>query len=206
MRATVLLCHCERSECNLRRSPRPHRDCFVGFCHGNSNEHTLSAKAGQASCSCDSALPMHSSLGSEATQCGSGDQVALKVEGVVNGGVHAEKALGGSSRLEALQLALASSHCLMRVFRPIVIPQPLLMQTGKLETLGNPPSRAKLHTHLRSQHLTPAWIGTGVASCSSVYGIARSGSAETGCSVAEEPMVCMTLRWRELDSNFPFLD
>src|SRR5215472_18217021 len=104
------------------------------LCHGNSNEHTLSAKASQASCSCDSALPMHSSLGSEATQCGSGDQVALKVEGVVNGGVHAEKALGGSSRLEALQLALASSHCLMRVFRPIVIPQPLLMQTGKPET------------------------------------------------------------------------
>jgi hypothetical protein len=24
---------------------------------------------------------------------------------------------------------------------------------------------------------------------------------ETGCSVAEEPMICMTLRWRETDSN-----
>ena len=60
--------------------------------------------------------------------------MALQVEGVVNRSVHAEKALGGSSRLEALHFALASPHCLMRVFRPIVIPQPLLMRKGKLET------------------------------------------------------------------------
>jgi hypothetical protein len=38
-----------------------------------------------------------------------------KVEGVVNRTVHAEEALGGSSRLEPLQLALASSDCLMRI-------------------------------------------------------------------------------------------
>jgi hypothetical protein len=38
--------------------------------------------------------------------------MALKVEGVVDGGVHAEETLGRSSRLEALQLALAPSHCL----------------------------------------------------------------------------------------------
>ena len=66
----------------------------------------------------------------------------------------AEKALGGSSRLEALQLALASSHCLMRVFRPIVVPQPLLMRTGDPETperhgvgaqlVGDPGQRARL--------------------------------------------------------------
>jgi len=60
--------------------------------------------------------------------------VALKVEGVVNGGVHAEEALGGSSRLEPLQLAFASSDCLMRVFRPIVVSQPLVMRTGKSKT------------------------------------------------------------------------
>jgi hypothetical protein len=30
-------------------------------------------------------------------ECGSGDEVALKVEGVVNRTVHAEEALGGSS-------------------------------------------------------------------------------------------------------------
>jgi hypothetical protein len=39
--------------------------------------------------------------------------VALKVEGVVNRTVHAQEAVGGSSRLEPLQLAFASSDCLM---------------------------------------------------------------------------------------------
>ena len=59
--------------------------------------------------------------------------MALKVEGVVNRTVHAEKALGGSSRLEPLQLALASSDRLMRILRPIVFPKPLLMPTGQLQ-------------------------------------------------------------------------
>jgi hypothetical protein len=58
-------------------------------------------------------LPLCGSFGSEDPQSGSGDEVALKVEVVVDGGVHAEEALGGSSRLEALLLALSSSHCLM---------------------------------------------------------------------------------------------
>jgi hypothetical protein len=40
---------------------------------------------------------------------------ALKVEGIVDGGMHAEEALGGSRRLEALHLALSSSHRLMRL-------------------------------------------------------------------------------------------
>jgi len=60
--------------------------------------------------------------------------MALKVEGVVDGGMHAEKTLNGASRLEPLHFVLSSSHRLMRVFRPIVIPQPLLMRTGKPET------------------------------------------------------------------------
>ena len=55
--------------------------------------------------------------------------MALEVERVVNGGVHAEKMLGGASRLEALHLALSSSHRLMRVFGSVVFAQPLLMQT-----------------------------------------------------------------------------
>jgi hypothetical protein len=46
--------------------------------------------------------------------------MALKVEGVVNRGVHAEKPLGGASRLEPLHFALSSSHRLMRVFGSIV--------------------------------------------------------------------------------------
>ena len=60
--------------------------------------------------------------------------MTLKVEGVVNHTVHAEEALGGSSRLEPLQLALASSDCLMRILRPIVVPKPLLMPAGQSQT------------------------------------------------------------------------
>jgi hypothetical protein len=57
--------------------------------------------------------------------------VALKVEGVVNHTMQAWEALSGSSRLEPLQLALASSDCLMRILRPIVFPKPLLMRAGQ---------------------------------------------------------------------------
>ena len=60
--------------------------------------------------------------------------MTLKVEGAVNRIVHAEEALGGSSRLEPLQLALASSDCLMRILRPIVPPKPLLMRAGQSQT------------------------------------------------------------------------
>jgi hypothetical protein len=60
--------------------------------------------------------------------------VALQVEGIVDGGVHAEETLGRSSRLEALQLALSSSHGLMRILCPIILPEPLLMPTGQSET------------------------------------------------------------------------
>ena len=41
--------------------------------------------------------------------------MALEVEGVVDGGVHAEKPLGGASRLESLHFVLSSAHRPMRV-------------------------------------------------------------------------------------------
>jgi hypothetical protein len=44
----------------------------------------LKVKTCQASCRCDSTLPLYGSFGSEFPQCGSGDEVALKVEGIVN--------------------------------------------------------------------------------------------------------------------------
>ena len=47
--------------------------------------------------------------------------MALKVEVVVDGGMHAKEALGGSSRFEALHLALSSSYHLVRVLGPIVL-------------------------------------------------------------------------------------
>ena len=56
--------------------------------------------------------------------------MALAVEGVVDGSVHAEKTLGGASRLEPLHFALASSHRLMRIFRSVVLAEPLLVQAN----------------------------------------------------------------------------
>jgi hypothetical protein len=60
--------------------------------------------------------------------------MALKVEGVVDGDVHAEKTLGGVSRLEPLHFALSSSHRLMRIFGSIILSQPLLMRAGQSQT------------------------------------------------------------------------
>ena len=60
--------------------------------------------------------------------------MALKVEGVVNRSVNAEETLGRSRRLEPLQFALPSSDCLMRILRPIILSEPLLMRTGQTET------------------------------------------------------------------------
>ena len=68
-----------------------------GLCHGNSIRHALGAEAGHASCRGDGVLPLSGCFGLENPQGGSGDEVALKVESVVNRAVHAEKALGGSS-------------------------------------------------------------------------------------------------------------
>jgi hypothetical protein len=58
--------------------------------------------------------------------------MALKVEGVVDRGMHAEEALGRSSRFESLHLALSSPYRLMRILGAIVFPEPLLMRAGQL--------------------------------------------------------------------------
>jgi len=58
-------------------------------------------------------LPHLSRLRPEQAECTARDKVALNGEGVVDGGVHAGKALGQSGRLEALHLALVSSHGLV---------------------------------------------------------------------------------------------
>ena len=59
--------------------------------------------------------------------------MALQVEGVVDGGVNAEKPLCGASRLEPLHFAFAPPHDPMRVLGAIVHPQPLLMPAGQPE-------------------------------------------------------------------------
>jgi hypothetical protein len=60
--------------------------------------------------------------------------MALEIEGVVDGGVHAEKTLCGASRLEPLHFALSSSYRLMRIFGSIILSQPLLMRAGQSQT------------------------------------------------------------------------
>src|SRR5208282_583340 len=112
-------------------SYRDVEELLAGLCHGNDNAHALGAKTGRGSCSCDGALPVSSRFGAEYPQCRARDEMALKVEGIVDGGMHAEEALGRSSRLEALHFALSSSHRLMRVLRPIVFPEPLFVTTGQ---------------------------------------------------------------------------
>jgi hypothetical protein len=57
--------------------------------------------------------------------------MALMVERIVDGGVRAEEALGGSSRFEPLQFALSSSHRLMRILGPIVSPAPLFVRAAQ---------------------------------------------------------------------------
>jgi hypothetical protein len=51
----------------------------------------------------------------------------------VNGGVHAENALGRSGRLEALNLSLTSSDMLMRLLGAVVLVQALLMPARKTQ-------------------------------------------------------------------------
>ena len=48
--------------------------------------------------------------------------------------MHAEEALGRSSRFEALDLALSSSHRLMRVLGTIIPTAPLFMRAGQPQT------------------------------------------------------------------------
>jgi len=54
------------------------------------------ARSNQVSC-CDGSLPLRRRFGSEGPQRGPGDEVSLKIECVVDGGMDAEEALGGSS-------------------------------------------------------------------------------------------------------------
>jgi len=55
----------------------------------------------------DGLLPLSCCFGSEGRQGRSGDEVPLEIEGVVDGGMHAEKSLGRAGRFEPLHLALA---------------------------------------------------------------------------------------------------
>src|SRR6201993_3957288 len=61
--------------------------------------------------------------------------------------MHAEEALGGSSRLEPLHLALSSPYRLMRVLRPIVLPKPLFVRTRQSQAPERRGVGAQLVSH-----------------------------------------------------------
>jgi hypothetical protein len=58
--------------------------------------------------------------------------MALKIEGAVDRGMHAEEALGRSSRFEPLHPALSSPYRLMRILGAIVLAELLFMRAGQL--------------------------------------------------------------------------
>ena len=86
-------------------------------------------KSISSSCRGSSVVPLRCGFRSEDPQRRPGDEMALKIEGVVDRGMHAEEALSGSSRFEPLHLALSSPYRLMRVLCAIVAPKPLFVRT-----------------------------------------------------------------------------
>jgi hypothetical protein len=76
------------------------------------------------SCRGSSVVPLRRGFRSEDPQRRPGDEMALKIEGVVHGRMDIEEALGGSSRFKALHLALSSSHRLMGVFGRLFLLSP----------------------------------------------------------------------------------
>src|SRR3954447_20555593 len=78
---------------------------------------------------------MRHRFGSERPQGRAGDEMALQVEGIMDGGVDAEKSLRGAGRFEPLHLALSPSHDLMRVLGAVVHAQPLFVPTGQTKSL-----------------------------------------------------------------------
>jgi hypothetical protein len=90
-------------------------------------------------CDGNRSSPLGGCFSSEDPKRAPRDEMALKVEGVVYGSVHAEEALGGASRFEALHLALSSPHDLMGVFRTIVFSEASIVRAGEVQL---PESRA----------------------------------------------------------------
>ena len=95
------------------RSPRSARLTISVSHHGFVTLPSIGqegARAGLGSGRNGRSLPVRHRFGSELSQGRAGDEVALEVEGVVDGSVDAEKALCGASRFEALHFPLPPSH------------------------------------------------------------------------------------------------
>ncbi len=102
-------------------------------------------------------LPRLRCLRPEQAKCAARNEVALQAESVVDGGVHAEKSLGRSGRLEALHLSLSSSDRLMRILGQVVLAQTLLMTGRKTQVLPRGAIGPQLvgHPHAGSKALLP---------------------------------------------------
>ena len=83
--------------------------------------------------------------------------MALEVEGIVDGGMNAQKALRRCGRFEALHLSLASAHHLMRILCPIVFSPALLMVAGKSEMPEGSAVGAQLVGRLRRTRAAAAF-------------------------------------------------
>jgi len=68
----------------------------LGFVTVTTGVRTV-GRTGQASrCWCDRIVPLRGGFGSEVSQRASGDEMALNIEIILDSGMDAEKALGGS--------------------------------------------------------------------------------------------------------------
>src|SRR6516225_5164016 len=80
---------CELGHIGGSKKEREGGHCQINFCRARSAERNTRSRCGNRI----SALIRR--LGSEDPERRARDEMALKVEGVVNGGMHAEEALGG---------------------------------------------------------------------------------------------------------------
>src|SRR5437870_8255567 len=96
------------------------------------------------SCRGSSVLPLRRGFRSEDPQRLPEDEMTLNVEVVEQGGMHAEKTLGRSSRFEALHLALSSSYHLVRVLGPIVLAKLLFMVARQPDVVEGAPEERQL--------------------------------------------------------------
>jgi hypothetical protein len=95
---------------------------FGALCHGSDNAHGLRAKNWLGVMRLRQRFPVSSRFGAEYPQCGAGDEVALKVEGIVDVGMHAQEALGGSGRFEPLHFALVAAPQAWGRFAALCLP------------------------------------------------------------------------------------
>ena len=80
-------------------------------------------------------LPQAHCLVAKLAQCFSGNQMALDVEGVVDGGVGREKPLRRSSRFETLHSSFPLSDWQVRILGSVVLPATKIMALGKAQIL-----------------------------------------------------------------------